>query len=459
MVSFLVYDLSFLILFSLFVIIFLYKNRKNLKREGIIFLYKTKIGIKAINYVGKKFSRILHVLKYFVIATGFVLMSGIIYLLVQVVYTYIKFPQITKIIKAPPLMPLIPYFPRIFGVQSFFPNFYFTYFILALAIIAIVHEFSHGIFMRLFKIKIKSTGFVFLGPILGAFVEEDRKQFEKKKNVEQMAVLGAGTFANMITALIFFGLLVGFFYAFFIPGGYVFNTYSYSILPFSLISGMGNLSSNLTEVYAGNKTYFLDEELKLQLEKNTTHLIAYDDASAVKAGLKGVIVEINGIKITNQEDLRRFLGYKNPGDEIEILTSVDGEESTYNLVLGEHPLNKSLPYIGIASVQSQSRGIMGKFISFITDFKNPSTHYIPKWNGNFVYFVYNFLYWVALINILVALFNMLPLGILDGGRFFYLTILSITKSKKFAEKSFKFISYLIVFVFILIMLVWLFALR
>jgi len=58
------------------------------------------------------------------------------------------------------------------------------------------------------------------------------------------------------------------------------------------------------------------------------------------------------------------------------------------------------------------------------------------------------------INLLVALFNMLPLGMLDGGRFFYLAILGITGSEKFAKKAFKFMGYLILFVFLLLMFMW-----
>ena len=38
-----------------------------------------------------------------------------------------------------------------------------------------------------------------------------------------------------------------------------------------------------------------------------------------------------------------------------------------------------------------------------------------------------------IINLLVALFNMLPLGFLDGGRFFYLTFLGLTGSEKVAK--------------------------
>ena len=64
------------------------------------------------------------------------------------------------------------------------------------------------------------------------------------------------------------------------------------------------------------------------------------------------------------------------------------------------------------------------------------------------------MWWLVLINLSVAIINMLPVGIFDGGRVFYLTILSLFKSEKIAEKSFKLITYIILLIFIIIMVFW-----
>ncbi|MBA7656761.1 hypothetical protein ES703_64688 [subsurface metagenome] len=40
--NFIVYDIIFLILFAISVSIFLYTRKKNLKKEGLLFLYKTR---------------------------------------------------------------------------------------------------------------------------------------------------------------------------------------------------------------------------------------------------------------------------------------------------------------------------------------------------------------------------------------------------------------------------------
>ena len=470
MVSFYVFDIAFLILFTIGVIILL-KTHKNMKREGIIFMYRTNIGIKAINWTSDKFKKILYFLKYIIIAVGLFMMGIMVYLLGQTVMIYITVPQITQVIKAPPIAPLIPYFPQIFKMESFFPNFYFTYFIIALAIVAIVHEFSHGIYMRLFKIKIKSTGFVFLGPILGAFVEEKKSDFEKKKNIEQMTVLGAGVFANLVTGLIFFGLYALFFLFSFSASGYQFSGYVTHQIYIPNITSFGDsfakeipngkqiLNLNLTEITVNNYTYYLDSNITAQLKENLpmAYIDAYSDTPAFKAQMQGAIIQADGTKIRNQEDLQLFLQSKNPGDKVNFVTeNTDEKIKYYSIVLAGRPDNSSEAYLGIGSAVTEPRGIIQKTLYAFMSFKNPTTYYRPTWNADVVVFIIDLFWWIMVINLLVALFNMLPLGILDGGKFFYLTILSITRSKKIAAATFKLATYIILFVFIFLTAIWFF---
>jgi len=456
MVSFWVYDVGFLVLFSLFVVWFLSSRKKALSRQGIIFMYRTQFGVDVIKYVGDNFKWLLHKLKYVIVGVGLVLMGVMVWMLGQTVAIYLLYPEITKVIKAPPIAPLIPYFPKLFGMESFFPPFYFTYFIVALAIVAIVHEFSHGIFMRLFKVRIKSTGLVFLGPILGAFVEQDDKSFQKKKNFEQMAILGAGVFANLIFALIFYGLYVAFFFSSFAAAGYVFDSYALAVVPIDSITSMGSdKDDGLIQIYASNKTYYLDEGLAVQLtDENGEYLIAYSEAPAILAKMRGAIIMADDVEIKNRDDLRWFLQSREPGDEVVFVTEdVDGTNS-YDIVLDEHPENSSFAYLGVGNSVAGSGSFVKNFLGKFMGFKDASTYYKPTWDGEFVYFIYHLLWWVMVINLLVALFNMLPLGMLDGGRFFYLTILSITKSKKVARLAYGIAGYAILFVFLLLMFFW-----
>jgi len=224
----------------------------------------------------------------------------------------------------------------------------------------------------------KGEIFAFLGPILGAFVEEDKKGFEKKKNSEQMSVLAAGTFANVIFALIFFGLYVGFFFTSFAPAGYIFNTYSVAVIPASQIFNIEEIvigEKNFTSFSAENKTYFLDDSLTFQLEEGREIIAAYDDAPAVRAGLKGAIVQMNDFEIKGIEDLQKFMEGRMPGEEVRIRTwTEEGGFEDYEIVLGEHPLEDSQGYLGVGFSRAQPRGIIQRILAWFMGFKEPSTY-------------------------------------------------------------------------------------
>jgi membrane-associated protease RseP (regulator of RpoE activity) len=272
-----------------------------------------------------------------------------------------------------------------------------------------------------------------------------------------MSVLSAGVFANIIFALIFFGLLVGFFYASFAPAGYQFNTYSYSFIPTTNITGLGNLSLNLTPIYVGNYSYLLNNNLKSQLEKNLSVITAFDNAPAIKANLEGAIVKIDETPIKSQKDLKSFLLTSKPGENVTIITIQGNQNVQYNLTLTANPQNNSIGFLGIGNLQTSNGGIVSSFIGIFTSFKDSSIYYQARFNADVAKFIYDFIWWIMIINFLVGLFNMLPLGILDGGRFFYLGILSLTKSKKIAQYSFRAITYGIAVVFILLLFFWFIA--
>jgi hypothetical protein len=79
--------------------------------------------------------------------------------------------------------------------------------ILALAVVLVVHEFSHGILARVSKIKLKSMGILPFGIIpVGAFVEPDEKQVEKLEKRKQNGIFVAGVSSNFIMTFLFFAL-------------------------------------------------------------------------------------------------------------------------------------------------------------------------------------------------------------------------------------------------------------
>jgi len=463
--SFVLYDLSFLVVFTLAIVIFLYTRKHNLKRDGIMYLYRTKVGLKIIDNLGKKYPKTLRVLSYIIVACGYLLMIAMIYFLIEIVKIFLN-PTFVQAIKIPPLMPLIPYLPNLFKI-TWLPPFYFTYWIVAIALIALFHEGFHGIFARFYGVRIKSTGFGFLGPFLAFFVEQDDKQMQQKKIFPQLTILGAGVFANILIGIIFFFLMAGFYNTAYSPSGVVFNDYSYSLFT---QEQMQNLSlnnkilavdgMNLTGITLLEKNYYISPEyFKLDETELTSKTLikAYQDLPAINNQISGAIRRINEVQVDTQEDFVNEMNKHIPGQEITITTQSitnSSDVKTYNIILGADYQNSSRSVIGTVVLLPSGKGIRIMMYNLMNYFREPGVNYAPKGNYEATIFFYNLLWWIVLINFSVALTNMLPVGIFDGGRFYYLTILAITKKKKLAEQVFKWTTKIILAVFVLLMVLW-----
>lgn len=467
-------DLILLAIFLIFIFSFLYTRKHNLKREGLLFLYKTSWGIKLINYIGTRYKKTVKILSYISLFTGYLLMAGGLYLIYSIVKIYIFNPAIVRAIKVPPIVPLVPYLPQVFKLQ-FLPPFYFTYWIIILAIIAITHEMAHGIFAAYEKVKIKTTGFgffpYFLPVFLAAFVELDEKKMAKKKKIPQLAILSAGTFANVITSILFFLILFGFFSFAFSASGVVFDSYATSAITITGISTFNgvhlnnasyekilNLSkdSGFNEITFGNQSYLATKDVLENQKENQGVIFVFNDAPAIRANLSSIITEINGIHTDSIDKLQKELEKYKPGDTITVTEKTDSGFSEKKLVLKENPNKPGASWLGIGFFSKKSSGFFGKIVNKIASFKNPNVYYEPKINGVSV-FIYNLLWWIVIISISVAFINMLPVGIFDGGRFFYLTVLGITKSEKIAKRAFAFSTYLFLFLLLLLMAFWVFS--
>ena len=496
--KFIYYDLMFLVLFCLFVALFLLKHKKNVVVEGKIFiLYKTQFGIWLINKIGgnksKRSKKFFNVLSVIIIFSGIILMFAVIYMFYQLIKLLISIPALVGVIKIPPIMPLNPYLPQMFKTD-YLPPLYFTYWIIAIGIVAIFHEFFHGIFSKNAGVKVNSTGFGFLGPFLAAFVEPDEKQLQKKPIKKQLAVMAAGSFANLLLFIIFSFILVGFFFSFYAPAGINYNTYSLdrvnlkdirSIGGFSLnqnqltnltsfnlfvnnitnstkdnlIVNIGGVNISLAKILTENSTYYYNLDvlksdiLIIQATKMNNTFISYFDSPALKSNLSGSILKINGFAVTNAVKLKQELKKYHAGDSVLVQTT----DGNYSLVLEKNPRNLSEVYIGVDYLVVKRGGLMGLIDKTILKFKNPVIYYKAKgtdfFNGLIV-FIYNLLLWLVLINFSVALVNMLPLGMFDGGRFFYLAIFGITKSKKTATILYRIATWIILITFVLLTVFW-----
>src|SRR3989338_6702408 len=456
--SFVTYDIVFLVLFTLAVVLFLYTHKHNLKREGLLYLYRTRVGLKIIEWTSRKFAWLLRPMQYVVITSGYLLMAFMLWMLVKISYVYLTSPTLARALKAPLIFPLIPYLPEIFKLD-FLPPFYFTYWIIVIAIIAIPHEFAHGIFARLNKIKVHSTGFGFLGPFLAAFVEPDEKQVQKSRKFAQLSVLASGTFANVLMTVLFGIVFAIFFTTAFAPAGVYFNSYSTSIVNVSDVHSVHNVSfGNVTfdEFRAKNQTYFASlGAVEYSLNNNVSYIVSYDSSPAFNARLAGAIMEMDGKNITSLEKLRSEIQSHKPGDKINIKTITDKDKKIkeYNLTLGERG---GKAFLGIGIIPQQRPRFLGWLYVILTKISDPFIYYQSKF-GDFGIFIKDLLWWIVLINIGVALTNMLPVGIFDGGRFFYITVLAITKKQKVAEKAFKISTWLLLGLLAALMIKWFFA--
>jgi len=362
----------------------------------------------------------------------------------------------------------VPYTPQIFNLPL--PPFYFVYWLIIILIVAVTHEFSHGIFARLYKLKIKATGFGFLGPFLAAFVEPDEKQLQKSKPKKQLAILSSGTFSNFIFAIIFLLVIQLFFFACYDKIGVAGYGFAQKQINLSSVEQVGNYSlsgfvnlsddkikniTDMVEIKADNETYYIGpmdltlfNELKQVVKKDVKTIVVYEDSPALRANLSGAIVQLGEYKIDSPEDLHNAIITYNPNDTITIQTT----EKNVSITLGKNPLNESRPYLGIGFPQIS--GFSSSISKISSPFFSPFSYASPKFNPELLTFIRDLLFWLIIICLSVAIINMLPIGILDGGRFLYVTALWITKSEKAAEIIFKIASFLVILLLVVMMVIW-----
>lgn len=459
-----IFDLGLLVLFVLLVSLFLHKKKKNITKEGLLWLYHTSWGLKVIKKTGEKYKKTIKFASYISVYLGYLLMIAMLWMFGRIVWLYAFHGDIVRAIKLPPIMPLIPYLPQIFKL-SFLPPFYFSYWIIILAIIAITHELFHGIFAAADNVETKTTGFGFFPfffPIfLAAFVNLDEKAMEKRKNFSQRAVLSAGTFANSITAILGVILMAVFFTATFSPVGVVYDSYAYGVTNITDITEINGVpvdwsnlnisefnSTEFSQIKVGDEMFYGVKAFDF----NKGLVALYYNAPAINANISGAISKIGTEKIISMEKLTEVISSYSVGETVTIETYDGNEFSEVEIVFGENPEKENTAWIGVTFKIKDTSSFISKFASATTFYKGDNVYYAPDWE--FAQFIYDFLWWLVLISFSVALVNMLPMGIFDGGRFFYLTVLAVTKSKKIAETGFKWFTQFLLFALFVVMFFW-----
>ncbi len=181
-------------------------NRKRLKVHSFLkvfyfCMYRTRLGMKAMDCIAARHGKLLKKLGYAMIPACFI---GMLIMIEELVRGLVLLISNANALTVGVVLPI-----QAKGV--FYVPFF--YWIISIAFIMLVHEFSHGLLARAHKVKIRSTGFAFLGAIIpivpGAFVEIDEKHLAKKSRFAQLSVFAAGPFANIAFGLLFWAVFLG----------------------------------------------------------------------------------------------------------------------------------------------------------------------------------------------------------------------------------------------------------
>jgi membrane-associated protease RseP (regulator of RpoE activity) len=383
--------------FYILIIVLIYINRKKFEFQGkVIAIYKTKVGLALMEKIAKKWPRLVLFLGTIGIYVGFAGMLVMLYFIILGFYQLIFVPL------APPMFsPVLPGV-SIPGSPITLPLFEG---IIALFIVVVVHEFTHGVISKAYKIPIKSSGLVMFGPIPGAFVEPDEKKLVKTKRKAQLAIFAGGPFANIILALLLFFVMLG----------------------------MSAVSNSMYVSHGIEITGF------------TTPDDAIHGARLENLSEGEVIYSINNIKIDTVLNLSDAMKNITPG-EIVILGTSKGDTP---LAVASNPENASLPYLGIYlnhNVEGKTKLANNKIFStiYFWIFGNP---YDLRFNEGL-----GLIGWIFVISLGIGIVNLLPLGPMDGGRM-YLLVLERYFDKEKVKKIASATTFVLIFCLIVLILV------
>jgi len=250
-----------------------------------------------------------------------------------------------------------------------------TYFLLSIPIVLIIHEGAHGIVATLEKIKIKTGGFAIFIALFAGFVEPDEDEFNNAKKISKLRVIGAGATSNVIFAFAL-GLIL------------LTNPLFAIILPEPILS-----------------TFYDSPDGVLVLS-------IIEGSGAEQAGMQpnDIITAINGVPVVTPLDFRK----------VEL---TPGETVTVTVLRGEQELQ--LPVVITPSPDDLERGLIGIMRDNAFSYK-PVLNFI-EWNNPQLSF---FLLWLWMISFFIGIINMLPLPILDGGKFIHSIIVNKISEKR-----------------------------
>lgn len=325
-------------------------DRKNIEFNYGVLMRKTKKGKKWLYDVAKKHPKLISKTATVGVVVGVIISVITFFLLALSVYNMFAHPE--EAVKVGPPARVI--LPQAGGVKypSFILGVPFWYWLIAIFVVVSVHEPFHAIVARLKNVTIKSLGIGLFLIFPLAFVEPDENQIKRLDRMSKAKIYAAGSFANLLTALII--LIIGWF-----------------------------LVTNVMAPYG----------------------VGFDstipDTPAEKANLQGVITSVKNQYAGDLSDFIEIMEGIKPNETIAIVTT-SGE---YTLTTISHPENSSKAFIGIRGSSSKYR-----FIGIFSGYGEPSETFL-----NSYVWISNLAAWLFIINLAVGAVNLLPIKPLDGG--------------------------------------------
>ena len=309
-----VFNNKWVIGFYLGAALFVYFNRKRFDFQfKIIALYRTKWGISFMDRCASRFREVIKLFGYISIGVGFVGMAVMVGIMFYFLYVTVTVPDAPASI-APVLpgveIPGVPFkIPLIEGILSIF-------------IVALIHEFAHGVVARAHDVKVKNTGVGIFGPVFIAFVEPDEKALRKRSDVVNYSIFSAGPVSNFVL----FGVVLLF------------------LLPLSPLQDSLYPGEGISIVSVGEGTPA--------------------ESAGVEVGAGYDM--LNGQSVLTVRDFMKGLDGMEPGDNI----SLGNSTAAVPLTLGPHPSDASRPYIGITLSQMRqgSSTVFFRIFSWVADF-------------------------------------------------------------------------------------------
>tara|TARA_Y100000034_G_C6845607_1_gene383048 strand:+ start:19 stop:597 length:579 start_codon:yes stop_codon:yes gene_type:complete len=148
--------------------------------------------------------------------------------------------------------------------------------------------------------------------------------------------------------------------------------------------------------------------------------------------LNSRLISINGEPVEDLTKIFFILNNTSPYEKVEIETN----QGLFYITLGEHP--------------EEDRGYMG--VQFLPSCRPENYVGCSTAGTKILGWIYGLVAWLFITNLLVGLINLLPLGIVDGGRMFYLAMLILTRSEKVAKRLFGAVSIILLIMLLFFLL-------